>query len=153
MPYGPENRRGLSEEEMNFTAPAENTAADIRDINQEKKFELEITKEVIAAIREQMDRERKIGMEKLMRKLEKEGRTPEEKELKEAEIKGYQSFTFEAAALARLAKEFPELNIGKVEMSPDDINISKKRLERDIAKAVVDKKKDGEKKRIDRGTD
>lgn len=113
-----ENRGGLKKEDMKFTAPS-----DTRDINQEKKFEVEIKREDIKGIKEQMERERN-----------REG------------LKGHQSIAFEGAALARLAKEAPEAGIGKVELTDEDIKKCKERMKEDIAGAVAAKTKDGEKK-------
>lgn len=103
---------------MEFKAPA-----DTRDTDQEKKFEVEVSREDIKGIEEQMERERN-----------KEG------------LKGYQSIAFEGAALARLRKEAPEAGIEKVELTDEDIKKCKERMESDIAGAVAAKTKDGEEK-------
>lgn len=113
----------LSEKDREFKFPRETTSADSREIDLEKKFEVEIKKEDIEGIKQRMEQERK-----------KEG------------ISGKQSLTFEGAALARLAEEAPEADIEKFELSKEDVDNCKKRLESDIVGAVDIKTKAGEEK-------
>lgn len=92
---------------MEFTAPS-----DTRDINQEKKFEVEINSEDIKGIEDQMERER-----------QREG------------LGGGQSIAFEGAALEKLRKIAPEESIEKAEFSAEDWKKCKERLEDDLKKA------------------
>ncbi len=111
---------GFNEKELGL---ADTTQADIRDVGQEKEFEVEITKEDIKGIEDQMERERA-----------REG------------LKGGQSLAFEGAALARLGKIAPEAVIKKVEFTDDDIKKCKERIAEDIAGAVSAKTKAGREK-------
>ncbi len=95
----------------------------LKESGQEKKLEVEISREDIKGIEDQMERERN-----------REG------------LNGSQSIAFEGAALARLRKEAPEAGIEKVELTDEDIKKCKERMESDIAGAVAAKTKDGEKK-------
>ncbi|MBU3965733.1 hypothetical protein KKG29_01235 [Patescibacteria group bacterium] len=118
-----ENEEGLKKEDREFKAPV----SDIRDTNQEKKFEVEIKKEDIKGIAEQMERERN-----------KEG------------LKGGQSIAFIGAALEKLRQIAPEAGIEKVELTDEDIKKCKERMESDIADAVNAKTEYGKKKGWDR---
>lgn len=122
MGRGPEFR-SLSEEEMGITPQVDATVADARDVNIEKKFEVEIRKEDIIDSKARMEEERN-----------KEG------------VSGKQSFIFIGAALRTLAEKAPEAGIETYELTDEDIINCKKRLESDIAGARDIKTKAGIKK-------
>lgn len=132
MRFG-EKESGFNEH-ANFRFPEEDNIekkenkVEAAETIQEVKFEaLEIRKTDIKGVEDQMERERN-----------REG------------LNGGQRLAFEGAALERLRKEAPEAGIEKVELTDEDIEKCRQRMEKDIIEAIEAKTKKGEKEGWDK---